>query len=75
MTQGIIGTMTPEERDRLVKLETNQEHLEELVKEIHTDVKDIRTMTNRWRGASAVLLGLGGAIGFISGWLKDWVFQ
>jgi len=65
--------MTPDERDRLVRLEANQDNLEKAVKEVAIDVKAIREQSNRWKGALGVILGLGGIIGFLAGWLKDWI--
>lgn len=64
--------MDPNERDRLVRLETEFKAMDKKVDDISTDVKAIREQANKWKGALGVILGLGGVIGLILGFLKDW---
>ena len=44
------------------------------MKEIKTDMCELRATANRWKGAFWVMMGLGGAVGvianFATGWLK-----
>ena len=67
--------MTPEERDRLAILETEMKMLFKQLNTVAADTKAIREQANKWKGALGVILGLGGLIGFLSGWLKDWFLK
>ncbi len=67
--------MTPEERDRLVRLEAHQENMEVSLSQIAKDVTEIKGQANKWKGAFAVILGLGGVVGFFASAIKDWLLQ
>ena len=58
----------------LARLEERVEALQEDMKEIKTDMCELRATANRWKGAFWVMMGLGGVVGIISniatGWLK-----
>ena len=49
--------MTPEERDRLIKLETKFEHLEEKLNDTHTKVTQIHEVLLQAKGARWVIIG------------------
>lgn len=58
--------MTPDERDRLTKVETKVEGIEEIVAEIRDDVKALSEMAHNAKGGWRTLMivgGIGTAIG------------
>jgi len=55
--------MTPDERSRLGMVEADLRAVKERQGEIYDDVKTLVAMANRWKGAFALLLGIGGLIG------------
>lgn len=58
--------MTPDERDRLTKVETKVEGIEEIVGELRDDMKALRSMAENAKGGWATLMivgGIGTAIG------------
>ena len=58
----------------LARLEARVEALQEGMKEMKSDMSELRATANRWKGAFWVMMGLGGAVGvianFATGWLK-----
>ena len=58
----------------LARLEERVEALQDDMKEIKSDMCELRATANRWKGAFWVMMGLGGAVGvianFATGWLK-----
>lgn len=67
--------MSPEERDRLARLEANEINTLKMLEEVRDDVKAIREQANKWKGAFTVLLGLGGILGFAANTLKEWFLK
>lgn len=53
--------MDPEERDRLTRVETKVDAIEEDVKALKRDVQDIKTLLTEARGGWRVLVLIGGA--------------
>ena len=51
-----------------------EDALQEDMKEMRSDVSELRATANRWKGAFWLMMGLGGAVGavvnFAIGWLK-----
>jgi len=58
--------MTPDERSRLGMVEADLRAVKERQGEIYDDVKTLVAMANRWKGAFALLLGIGGIIGWFA---------
>lgn len=63
--------MTPDERDRLTRVESKVDELTKDVQSIAEDVKAMRSQANMWKGGMAVLLGLGGFLGAVGALLFD----
>lgn len=66
--------MTPEERDRLVAVETRVGGIDEWLKSIATDVKELRATADMGKGAWVFMLKVGGVIGAIVAF-GAWVFD
>lgn len=58
--------MTPEERDRLARLEVRVEGIDEWLKSIDAKQDQILAQANRWKGGFMVILALGGLIGWFA---------
>ena len=58
----------------LARLEERDEALQEEMKDMKSDMSELRATANRWKGAFWVMMGLGGVVGVIAnittGWLK-----
>lgn len=70
--------MTPEERDRLTKVEAQNEEQRRVIGEIRDDIRallaKVEILTadaNKGRGALAVLVTSGGVAGVFVGWLAS----
>lgn len=59
--------MTPDERDRLARLEEGHEKLEEWVKDIHGDVKQLVAVANMGKGVLYAALKIGALVSLIIG--------
>jgi|TARA_X000001382_G_scaffold119318_1_gene100019 urocanate hydratase len=58
----------------LARLEERVEALQDDMKDMKSDMSELRATANRWKGAFWVMMGFGGVVGIISniatGWLK-----
>ena len=58
----------------LARLEERVEALQDDMKDMKSDMSELRAPANRWKGAFWVMMGLGGVVGVIAnittGWLK-----
>ena len=58
----------------LARLEERGEALQDDMKDMKSDMSELRATANRWKGAFWVMMGLGGVVGVIAnittGWLK-----
>ena len=58
----------------LARLEERVESLQDDMKEMKTNMYELRATANRWKGAFWVMMGLGGGLGVITnftiGWMK-----
>ena len=58
----------------LARLEERVEALQDDMKDMKSDMSELRATANRWKGAFWVMMGLGGVVGVIAnittGWLK-----
>ena len=66
--------MTPEERDRLAKVETKIEGLDDWMRSISDDVKELRRVAHVGQGAFALFLKIGAVTAALAGaaaWLFD----
>ena len=58
----------------LARLEERVEALQDYMKDMKSDMSELRATANRWKGAFWVMIGLGGVVGVIAnittGWLK-----
>ena len=58
----------------LARLEERVEALQQDMKDMKSDMSELRATANRWKGAFWVMMGLGGAVGVIAnittGWIK-----
>lgn len=68
------GKMTPEERDRLVKVETKLESMDDWLRTIATDVGDIKKAAHMGSGAWWLLLRIGAVLAAIAAAFA-WVFD
>lgn len=66
--------MSPEERDRLVKLETQQAQTREDIAEIKDDVKTLVRAFNMGQGGAVAMAKLGGLVLVLAGGLA-WLWQ
>lgn len=72
----MVQKMTEEQKLEvaLARLEERVEALQGDMKEMKTDMSELRATANRWKGAFWVMMGLGGALGVITnlaiGWIK-----
>jgi hypothetical protein len=64
--------MTPDERDRLARVEVQFQTIATDLHEMKDDVRALREQSNRWKGAFAVILGVGGIIGWAVSNAKHW---
>lgn len=55
--------MTQSERDRIVKLETQMEHMSKKIDEMHRDLRTMSDQQSKWKGGLAALVIGGGAAG------------
>jgi hypothetical protein len=55
--------------ERLGRLLQKVEQLERDVADLRNDVREITIMAHKWRGAFALVLGLGGFVGWVLSWL------
>lgn len=65
--------MTPDERDRLAKLEAHYEGLKEDMGEVRTDVKALRDMAEHAKGGWRTLMIVGGIGSVVGGMLVKFV--
>lgn len=65
--------MTPDERDRLARLEAQYQNIATDLHEMKLDVRALREQSNRWKGAFAVILGMGGLIGWAVANARHWL--
>ena len=65
--------MTPEERDRLTRVETKVDTLEETLIELRADVKALRAMAENAKGGWRTLMIVGGVGATIGGVLVKFV--
>lgn len=63
--------MSPDERDRLVRLETEMLDVREHLKEVKADVKSVLTQLNQMAGGRKALWGLLGAAATIGGLISQ----
>ena len=58
----------------LARLEERVEALQDDMKDMKSDMSELRATANRWKGAFWVMMGLGGVVGVLAnlatGWLK-----
>jgi SMC interacting uncharacterized protein involved in chromosome segregation len=58
----------------LARLEERFQALQDDVKEMRTDISELRETANRWKGAFWIIIGLGGVAGVVGnltiGWFK-----
>lgn len=66
--------MTPEERDRLAKVETKVEGLDDWLRSIDAKLEELRVAAHMGQGAWLLLLKLGGMIVVIGG-AATWLFD
>lgn len=68
--------MEPEERDRLTRVETKVDNIEEELRTLKADVREIKSLLTEARGGWRMLLlvgGAGAALGGLALKLIDWV--
>lgn len=57
----------------LARLEERVEALQDDMREMKSDVSELRATANRWKGAFWVMMGLGGAVGVVANFITGWV--
>ena len=76
MKIGLVQAMSNEQKLEvaLARLEERVESLQDDMKEMKTNMYELRATANRWKGAFWVMMGLGGVLGVITnftiGWMK-----
>ena len=56
----------------LARLEKSVEALQEDMKEVRSDMVQLRETASRWRGAFWVMMGVAGAIGVLANLILSW---
>ena len=57
----------------LAKVEERVESLQEDIKELRTEVIDLRATADRWKGGFWVMMALGGGLGVIANVTMSWL--
>ena len=66
--------MTPEERDRMVRLESHIDNMGREIASMYVVVQRLDKQSTYVRGGLLVILGLGGLVTFFSDLAKKWFF-
>ena len=66
--------MTPEERDRLVRIEEATKSIGRRLENVERDVKDFRALTAKAGGAMIALTAIGAAVGSALTFFKEKLF-
>ena len=71
----MVQKMTEEQKLEvaLARLEERVESLQNDMKEMKTDMFELRDTANRWKGAFWVMMGLGGVLGVITNFTIGWI--
>ena len=71
----MVQKMTEEQKLEvaLARLEERVESLQNDMKEMKTEMFELRATANRWKGAFWVMMGLGGVLGVITNFTIGWI--
>ncbi len=71
----VVAQMVNEENINvaIARLEERVAHMHRDMNEMKTDITELRSTANRWKGAFWVLIGLGGTLGFLANFIMGWL--